>query len=112
MRVDEKIFAVLLTEKLPELADHFDKCGISLTHLTFHGFLCLFINVLPIEVTEYIWCARVLVFTGRDRVFYFGSHVIHAAALQILKNNEIVLMKMNDLEDIVVFLNGERGAAA
>lgn len=51
-------------------------------------------------------------FTGRDRVFYFGSHVIHAAALQILKNNEIVLMKMNDLEDIVVFLNGERGAAA
>ena len=47
----------------------------------------------------------------RDRVFYFGSHVIHAAALQILKNSEIVLMKMNDLEDIVVFLNGERAEA-
>ena len=29
MRVDEKIFSFLLTEKLPELADHFDKCGIS-----------------------------------------------------------------------------------
>ena len=56
MRVDEKIFSFILTEKLPELADHFDICDISLTHLTFHWFLCLFINVLPIEVTEYIWC--------------------------------------------------------
>ena len=94
MRVDEKIFSFILTEKLPELADHFDICDISLTHLTFHWFLCLFINVLPIEVTEYIW----------DRVFYFGSHVIHAAALQILKNNQKLLLKKDDLEDIVVFL--------
>lgn len=106
MRVDEKIFSFILTEKLPELADHFDICDISLTHLTFHWFLCLFINVLPIEVTEYIWCFFSSSLTRRDRVFYFGSHVIHAAALQILKNNQKLLLKKDDLEDIVVFLTG------
>ena len=51
MRVDERIFAYLLSEKLPELSD----CDISLTNVTFHWFLCLFINVLPLEVTEFIW---------------------------------------------------------
>ena len=106
MRVDEKIFSFILTEKLPDLADHFDICDISLTHLTFHWFLCLFINVLPIEVTEYIWCLFSSSLTHRDRVFYFGSHVIHAAALQILKNNQKLLLKKDDLEDIVVFLTG------
>lgn len=109
MRVDEKIFSFILTEKLPELADHFDTCDISLTHLTFHWFLCLFINVLPIEVTEYIWWVSTSCLTRRDRVFYFGSHVIHAAALQILKNSEKVLLKKDDLEDIIVFLTGMRG---
>lgn len=57
MRVDERIFLYLLSEKLPELTDHFDTNDISLTHLTFHWFLCLFINILPIDVTEYIWYA-------------------------------------------------------
>ena len=55
MRVDERIFTYLLAEKLPELTDHFSEGDISLTNLTFHWFLCLFINVLPLEVTEYIW---------------------------------------------------------
>lgn len=42
----------------------------------------------------------------RDRVFYYGSHVIHATAMQIFLNYEKVLRGMNDLEEIVVFLNG------
>lgn len=44
--------------------------------------------------------------TRRDRVFYYGSHVIHATAMQIFLNYEKVLCSMNDLEEIVVFLNG------
>ena len=42
----------------------------------------------------------------RDRVFYFGSHVIHAAAMEIFITYEKSLCKMTDLEQIVVFLNG------
>ena len=41
----------------------------------------------------------------RDRVFYFGSHVIHAAALILFMNNRIALRSLNDLEEIVLFLN-------
>ena len=55
MRVYERIFAYLLSEKLPERTDHYSDCDISLTNVTFHWFLCLFINVLPLEVTEFIW---------------------------------------------------------
>ena len=95
VRVDERIFLSILSERLPDLADHLTDHDISLSHLTFHWFLCLFINVLPLEVTEYIW----------DRVFYFGSHVIHAATLTIFVNYDIILRSMNDLEDIVMFLN-------
>lgn len=41
-------------------------------------------------------------------MFYYGSHVIHAAAMQIFMNYEKSLRGMNDLEEIVVFLNGRR----
>lgn len=47
------------------------------------------------------------VLASRDRVFYYGSHVIHATAMQVFLNYEKVLRSMNDLEEIVVFLNGE-----
>ena len=43
---------------------------------------------------------------GRDRVFYFGSHVIHAAALTIFSNYQIRLKSLQDLEEVVMFLNG------
>ena len=55
MRVDERIFTYLLSEKLPELTDNLSDKSISLTNLTFHWFLCLFLNVLPLNVTEFIW---------------------------------------------------------
>ncbi|KAK8801850.1 hypothetical protein WA588_006134 [Blastocystis sp. NMH] len=93
MRVDERIFAYLLSEKLPELTDHFSDCDISLTNVTFHWFLCLFINVLPLEVTEFIW----------DRIFYFGSHVIHAASMSLFIQYQRELMRIDDIEDLVVF---------
>lgn len=44
--------------------------------------------------------------SSRDRVFYFGSHVIHAAALTVFTNFDIMLRSLNDLEEIVMFLNG------
>lgn len=55
MRVDERIFTYILSEKLPTLTDDLSDKNISLTNLTFHWFLCLFLNVLPLNVTEFIW---------------------------------------------------------
>lgn len=39
-------------------------------------------------------------------MFYFGAHVIHAAALVLFMNNAIALRSLDDLEAIVMFLNG------
>ena len=39
-------------------------------------------------------------------MFYFGAHVIHAAALALFSNNKIALCSLDDLEQIVLFLNG------
>lgn len=55
MRVDERIFTYILSEKLPTLTDDLSDKNIPLTNLTFHWFLCLFLNVLPLNVTEFIW---------------------------------------------------------
>ena len=46
-------------------------------------------------------------FHRRDRMFYFGSHVIHAAAMSIFIHYQRELMRLSDLEELVVFLNGE-----
>ena len=40
-------------------------------------------------------------------MFYFGSHVIHAASMSIFIHYQKELMRLSDLEEIVVFLNGE-----
>lgn len=103
MRVDERIFTYLLAEKLPELTDHFSECDISLTNLTFHW--------LPLSVYQCITIRsdRVYLviigrkFHSRDRIFYFGSHVVHASAMSIFIHYQKELMRLSDLEEIVVF---------
>ena len=43
---------------------------------------------------------------NRDRVFYYGSHVIHAASMAIFIHYQKQLQKLEDMEELVVFFNG------
>ncbi|KAK8789966.1 hypothetical protein WA158_006746 [Blastocystis sp. Blastoise] len=91
MRVDEQVFINLLNQKIPNLMEHLDSLDVDVTIITFHWFLCLFLNTLPIEAVEFIW----------DQIFYYGSHVIIAVCFRLFNKFDYNLMRCTDLEEIV-----------
>ena len=55
MNIDKRVFLHLFAEQFPELATRMTEYEIDFGQAIFHWFLCLFLNVLPISVTAYIW---------------------------------------------------------
>ena len=40
-------------------------------------------------------------------MFYYGSHVIHAASMAIFVHYQKQLQKLEDMEELVIFFNGK-----
>ena len=49
-RVDQLVFAALIAKKLPQLWKHFEAVNLNLNAVFYGWFICLFVNVFPIEV--------------------------------------------------------------
>lgn len=49
-RVDQLVFAALISKKLPHLWAHFQRVSLNLNAVFYGWFICLFVNVLPVEV--------------------------------------------------------------
>lgn len=60
---DMSILERLLNERVPELCQHIDKLGMTLTTVTTKWFICLLSEVLPVETTLRVWDC--LFFEGR-----------------------------------------------
>lgn len=91
--VDQQVFKDLVAEKLPKIAQHFDKHNFLLEPVTLNWFLCLFVNTLPLETTLHLW----------DCMLFEGIKVIFRAALTLLKLNEKELLKATSFEMFLDF---------
>ena len=53
--VDQKVFQLLMRDRLPELCDHFDSLGVDLSFLALQWIICLLGSGLPQSVSDRIW---------------------------------------------------------
>ncbi|XP_033122208.1 growth hormone-regulated TBC protein 1-like [Anneissia japonica] len=76
-KVEQGVLMELLKLKMPDVAAHIEKHDLELSLPTTKWFICLFLDVLPIETVLRIW----------DCMFYEGSKVIFRVALALIKRN-------------------------
>jgi hypothetical protein len=89
-RADQRVFADLVEQKLPDLYHHMQHLDVQLEPLTLKWFLCLFLNTLPYEPVMRIW----------DVFFCEGSHILLRIALVLMKLNQDKIMKCEDAFDV------------
>ncbi|RHZ87107.1 hypothetical protein Glove_40g21 [Diversispora epigaea] len=99
--VDQAVLMMFIMEKMPQIwnklnggsgwdVEKLDGNLPTITLVTSHWFLTLFINILPIETLLRVW----------DCFFYEGNKVLFRAALAIFKINEEKIMAVDDPMEI------------
>ncbi|RMX42088.1 hypothetical protein pdam_00001221 [Pocillopora damicornis] len=90
LQIEQETLREVVRLKLPALFEHIEKLGVSYTIFSTKWFICLYIDVLPIETVLRIW----------DCLFYEGSKVILRVALTLLSLNEEKLMNCHDFAQL------------
>ncbi|XP_071476257.1 growth hormone-regulated TBC protein 1-A-like [Diadema antillarum] len=86
LKTDQEVLGELIKEKCPDVARHMEKEQVPWSIPTTKWFICLFLDVLPIETTLRIW----------DCLFYEGSKILFRVCLSlILRNREEILAASN-----------------
>lgn len=90
LQIEQEALREVVRAKLPVLFEHIEKLGVSYTIFSTKWFICLYIDVLPIETVLRIW----------DCLFYEGSKVILRVALTLLSLNEEKLLNCRDFAQL------------
>jgi len=93
-RVDQLVFAALIAKKLPHLWKHFQVVQLNLNAVFYGWFICLFVNVLPMETVLRVW----------DVFFNEGNKILFRIGLALLKANEKVLLAATEDNQIYALL--------
>jgi hypothetical protein len=98
---DQAVLMILIMEKMPQIwnrlsggfgwdVEKLDGNMPTITLVTSHWFLTLYINILPIETLLRVW----------DCLFYEGNKVLFRVALAIFKLNEEKILAVDDSMEI------------
>lgn len=91
---NQKIFQVLLSRSMPQIARRLHRLNVEVSMLTFSWFVCLFTSVLPIgESCRFVDC-----FLWRGKVFLFE------VALAVFKLNYQRLIEARDDDSIIAIV--------
>eukprot|EP00898_Chlorokybus_atmophyticus_P001812 jgi/Chlat1/2631/Chrsp178S02475 len=94
-RIEQRVLAELLQEKMPRLAQHLEQVGCDIAFVSTEWFLCLYSKNLPTETTMRVW----------DVLFSEGSKVLFRVALALFKLNEAALLACQHVGDVIKTLN-------
>lgn len=94
LRIEQQVFTILFSKKLPDLYNHFQKLNINIGAICGQWFGGLYLNSLPKESVFRVW----------DIFFNEGSKVLYRIGLAILKQMEKVVLSMHDSTQIYVVL--------
>lgn len=92
LRVECSVLMDLLSTKHPDLYAHFQLHGMDLNLTSSKWFICLFMDVLPVETVLRIW----------DCLFYEGSKVLLRVSLTLIIQNKDKFMACNDFNEICI----------
>ncbi|XP_040192187.1 growth hormone-regulated TBC protein 1 [Rana temporaria] len=90
LKVDQEVLGDLVKLKIPAVADLMEKHGVMWTLVVSRWFICLFIDVLPVETVLRIW----------DCLFYEGSKIIFRVALTLIKQYQAFILESRNFPDV------------
>lgn len=90
LKTDQEVLGDLVKMKIPAVGELIDRHGLMWTLLVSRWFICLFIDVLPIETVLRIW----------DCLFYEGSKVLFRVALTLIKNYQAYILEAKSFPDV------------
>uniref|UniRef100_A0A8D2KZ41 Growth hormone regulated TBC protein 1 n=1 Tax=Varanus komodoensis TaxID=61221 RepID=A0A8D2KZ41_VARKO len=90
LKTDQEVLGELVKMKIPAVAELMEKHGIMWTLVVSRWFICLFIDVLPVETVLRIW----------DCLFYEGSKILFRVALTLIKQHQTFILEGTNFPDI------------
>ncbi|XP_036022858.1 growth hormone-regulated TBC protein 1 isoform X2 [Onychomys torridus] len=90
LKTDQEVLAELVRMKLPAVAALMDGHGVLWTLLVSRWFICLFVDILPVETVLRIW----------DCLFNEGSKIIFRVALTLIKQHQEFILEASSVPDI------------
>ncbi|XP_028622196.1 growth hormone-regulated TBC protein 1 isoform X2 [Grammomys surdaster] len=90
LKTDQEVLAELVRMKLPAVAALMDGHGVLWTLLVSRWFICLFVDILPVETVLRIW----------DCLFNEGSKIIFRVALTLIKQHQEFILEARSVPDI------------
>lgn len=90
LKMDQEVLAELVRMKLPAVATLLDGHGVLWTLVVSRWFICLFVDILPVETVLRIW----------DCLFNEGSKIIFRVALTLIKQHQAFILEATSVPDI------------
>ncbi|XP_074048189.1 growth hormone-regulated TBC protein 1 isoform X1 [Macrotis lagotis] len=90
LKTDQEVLGELVKMKIPSVANLMEQHNVMWTLVVSRWFICLFIDILPVETVLRIW----------DCLFYEGSKVIFRVALTLIKQNQASILEATNFPDI------------
>ncbi|XP_010212438.1 PREDICTED: growth hormone-regulated TBC protein 1 isoform X2 [Tinamus guttatus] len=90
LKTDQEVLGELVKMKVPAVAELMERHGVMWTLVVSRWFICLFIDILPVETVLRIW----------DCLFYEGSKIIFRVALTLIKQHQAFILEATNFPDI------------
>ncbi|XP_030889755.1 growth hormone-regulated TBC protein 1 isoform X2 [Leptonychotes weddellii] len=90
LQTDQEVLGELVRTKLPAVAALMDGHGVLWTLVVSRWFICLFVDILPMETVLRIW----------DCLFNEGSKIIFRVALTLIKQHQAFILEATSVADI------------
>ncbi|KAM7110861.1 growth hormone-regulated TBC protein 1 isoform 2-T2 [Molossus nigricans] len=90
LKTDQEVLGELVRTKLPAVAALMDGHGVLWTLVVSRWFICLFVDILPVETVLRIW----------DCLFNEGSKIIFRVALTLIKQHQAFILEATNVADI------------
>lgn len=90
LKTDQNVLGELVKVKIPAVWQVMMDHNVTWTLVVSKWFICLFIDVLPVETVLRIW----------DCLFYEGSKILFRVALTLIHHNQALIQQARSLPDI------------
>ncbi|XP_008571149.1 PREDICTED: growth hormone-regulated TBC protein 1 [Galeopterus variegatus] len=90
LKTDQEVLGELVRRKMPAVAALMDGHGVLWTLLVSRWFICLFVDILPVETVLRIW----------DCLFNEGSKIIFRVALTLIKQHQALILEATSIPEI------------
>ncbi|XP_029939686.1 growth hormone-regulated TBC protein 1-A isoform X1 [Salarias fasciatus] len=90
LKTDQEVLGELVKVKIPAVWQAMVEHNVTWTLVASRWFICLYIDVLPVETVLRIW----------DCLFYEGSKILFRVALTLIHHNQALIRQARSLPDV------------